>query len=197
VKRVQRARRGRSLFFIDIAVPRDVEGSVNDVDNVFLYDVDDLSQIVSESLHGRSAEAQAAESIVHAELESYLLRGRERALATPVVVGLRSTVRGTLLAELDKSLAHKLRHLGEAERDALVAMVEAATNKLLHGPTTRLKELAVDARGPEVLELVRDVFGLDEQPARASGEAQRAERAESEPAEPPELRRGAGASSRA
>jgi glutamyl-tRNA reductase len=165
VKTAGKGRRGRSLFFIDIAVPRDIEPSVNKLDNVFLYDIDDLSQIVAESLEGRAAEATRAEAITLEEATGFEAWTLERAL-TPTIVGLRERTRALLHAELQRSLTGKLKHLSGDDRDALRVMLEAATNKLMHTPTTRLRALATDPRGPELVEAVRELFDLQE----ASGE---------------------------
>jgi glutamyl-tRNA reductase len=174
-KTANKSRRGRSLFFIDIAVPRDVEPSVNKLDNVFLYDVDDLSQIVSESLEGRAAEAARAEAIILEECSSFETWTLERAL-TPTIVGLRERTRALLAAELDRSLSGKLKHLSPADRDALRVMLEAATNKLMHTPTTRLRALATDPRGTDYMEALRELFdlpeGSDEQAADDAGAGQ-------------------------
>ncbi len=159
VKRVRKVRRGKSLFLIDIAVPRDVEPSVNDLDGVYLYDVDDLSRIVAASLEGRAAEAARAEAIVEEEARAFEHWTLEREL-TPTIVSLFARTRAVLLAELERSFAGRLKHLGAAEKDALLVMVDAATNKLLHAPVTRLKELAGDARGEGYVEAVHDLFDL-------------------------------------
>jgi glutamyl-tRNA reductase len=162
VKKAQKARRGRSLFLIDIAVPRDVEPDVNAIDNVYLYDVDDLSRFVARSLEGRASEADRAEALVAAEASGFEQWTHERAL-TPVIVGLRARTRAVLAAEVERSLAGKLRHLGPAEREALEMMINAATNKLLHAPVTRLKAMAADPRGAEYVDALRDVFDLPDE----------------------------------
>jgi glutamyl-tRNA reductase len=163
VRRARKARKGRSLFFIDIAVPRDIDPAVNDLDNVYLYDVDDLSQIVAQSLQGRAAEAARAEEIVREEVRGFESWTRERAL-TPTIVGLRARTRALLAAEVERSLSGKLRHLGPAERQALAIMVEAATNRLLHAPITRLRALAADPRAPEHVDALRELFDLENAP---------------------------------
>jgi glutamyl-tRNA reductase len=168
VRRARKARRGRSLFLIDIAVPRDIDPAVNDLDNVFLYDVDDLSQIVSESREGRAAEAARAEEIVREETQGFATWTLERAL-TPTIVDLRSRTRAILASEVERSLSGKLRHLGVAERQALAVMIEAATNKLLHVPITRLRALASDPRAAENVDALRDLFDLDSVPAEEPG----------------------------
>ncbi len=159
LKGMRRARKGRSLFLIDIAVPRDVDPAVNKLDNVYLYDVDDLSQIVAESLEGRAAEAARAEAIAEAEAHGFEVWSLEQAL-TPSIVALRARTRSVLAAELGRSLSGKLRHLSPADREALDVMLDAATNKLLHIPVTRLRALASDPRGEDYLEAVRDLFAL-------------------------------------
>lgn len=168
VKAARKARRGRSLFIIDIAVPRDVDPAVNKLDNVYLYDVDDLSRIVAESLEGRAAEAARAETITREEARGFEAWTQEQSL-TPTIVGLRARTRSVLVAEVERSLGGKLRHLTAADREALSVMVEAATNKLLHGPVTRLRALASDPRAEEYLEALHDLFELAEGAAPVSG----------------------------
>lgn len=161
VNTARKARRGRSLFLIDIAVPRDVEPSVNDLDDVYLYDVDDLSQIVSRSLAGRAAESNKAEAIVLAEADAFETWSVEQAMK-PAIVGLRSRTRSLLVAELERSLSGKLKHLPQTDRNALLAMVEAATNKLCHTPSARLRGLATDPRGEDAIATLRELFDLPE-----------------------------------
>jgi len=81
---------------------------------------------------------------------------------TPAIVGLRARTRAVLAAEVERSLSGKLRHLSAADRDALGVMIEAATNKLLHGPVTRLKAMAADPRAGDYLEALRELFDLPE-----------------------------------
>jgi glutamyl-tRNA reductase len=169
VKAARKARRGRELFLIDIAVPRDVDPAVNDLDGVYLYDVDDLSQIVASSMEGRAAAVEHAEAIVAEASAAFERWTLERSL-TPTIVGLRARTRAVLLAELERSLAGKLRHLGAAERTALGAMVDAATNKLLHAPTVRLRGAASDARSADYIEALRELFDLPDVSNASEGE---------------------------
>lgn len=175
VKGARKARKGRSLFLIDIAVPRDVDPDVNKLDNVYLYDVDDLSKIVADSRQGRAAEAARAEEIAQQEAKSFLTWTLEQAL-TPAIVGLRARTRSVLAAEVERSLAGKLRHLPAADREALTMMIDAATNKLLHGPVTRLRALAADPRAEDYVEAVRALWDLPE--AGAAHDSTPKERAE-------------------
>jgi glutamyl-tRNA reductase len=172
VKGLRKARRGRSLFFIDIAVPRDVDPAVNKLDNTYLYDVDDLSQIVAESLESRAADAARAGAIAEEEAAGFETWTQAQAL-TPAIVALRERTRAVLEAELGRSLNGKLRHLGPAERDALRVMLDAATNKLLHVPVTRLRALASDPRGDDYVAALHDLFDLD--PAEAGPDEAHAE----------------------
>ena len=159
VASIRKQRRGRSLFLIDIAVPRDVEPQVNDLEDTYLYDVDDLSEIVEETMRGRRQEAQRAEQLVHAEAERF--ESWAGALqVTPTIVALRSKTRSALAAELDRSLSGRLKHLPEADRQALSIMMDAAVNRLLHGPVTHLKEIARDPRGEDMIQLVHALFEL-------------------------------------
>jgi glutamyl-tRNA reductase len=159
VKGARKARKGRSLFLIDIAVPRDIDPKVNKLDNVYLYDVDDLSQIVSESLSGRAAEAARAAAIADEEALGFEAWTQEQAL-TPAIVALRTRTRAVLEAELSRSLSGKLRHLPAADREALGIMLDAATNKLLHVPVTRLRACAADPRAEDYLDALRELFEL-------------------------------------
>ena len=161
VKRVSKARKGRSLFLVDIAVPRDVDPEVNQLENVFVYDIDDLSQIVADSLQGRVNESAGAESLVIDEVKSFELWARKHALS-PLITSFRTRTRGILEAELERSLGGKLKHLSEPDREALRTMLDAATNKLLHAPTARLKGMADDPRVEEYAGALRDLFELPE-----------------------------------
>jgi glutamyl-tRNA reductase len=165
VHKLRRLRRGRNLFFIDLAVPRDVEPSVGELDSVFLYNVDDLSKVVAESLESRRREAERAEAIVAEEAASYE-RWADAEQVTPTIVGLRDRFRGILQAEVDRSLSGKLRHLGPQDREALTVMIEAALNKMLHPTTTRLRKMAVDPASRGDLEMsvaaLSELFELEQ-----------------------------------
>ncbi len=164
VARVRKKRRGRSLFLIDLAVPRDVDPGVDDLDSVFLYNVDDLSQIVSETLSSRQREAEAAEHIVELETKNYQ-RALHAEQATPTIVSLRRQLRGILEAELSRSLRSRLKHLTADDREALSKMTESALNKMLHPATRHLRGLAADASAQAELDscvaTLQDLFALN------------------------------------
>ena len=160
VKRAARARRGRTLFFIDIAVPRNVEPEVHGLEGVYVYNIDNLEHEVARGLHARRTELDAAERIVRDELESYLAWSRSLDVK-PTIVSLRAKVRSVLSSELERSLNGRLKHLGPEERDALTHMLDSATNKLLHEPSTRLKTHAAEMDDAEALAAaVRLLFDL-------------------------------------
>lgn len=171
VAQVRRRRRGRSLFLIDLAVPRDIDPRTERLDSVFLYNVDDLSQIVAETMSSRRREAELAEGIVRAEVERYE-RGISAEQVTPTIVLLRQQLSSALHAELQRSLRSRLKHLGEEEREALTCMLESSVKKVLHGPTRYLRQLASEQPESgdldECVQLLHDLFGLDEVEGPAS-----------------------------
>jgi glutamyl-tRNA reductase len=156
-----KARRGRSLFFIDIAVPRDVDPQVNDIDNVYLYDIDNLSNLVAESMRGRRAEAERAEALVQHEANVFET-WTEALSVTATIVALRAKVRASLAAEVERTLTGRLKHLPDADKKALEIMIDSAVNKLLHLPTSRIKAMAADARGDDLVKAVHHLFDLTE-----------------------------------
>jgi glutamyl-tRNA reductase len=160
VAQAHKKRRGRSQFLIDLAVPRDVEPTIEKLDGVYLYNVDDLTAQVQESLSARTREAERAEAIVVSEAIGYE-RWADAEQATPTIVALRGRFRSALELELNRSLKGRLKHLNEDDRAALLKMVEASVNRVLHGPTLRLRQSA-QVRGPEALSLEQLASALAE-----------------------------------
>jgi len=158
VEKVMKARKGRWLFFIDIAVPRDVDTDVGKVENVYLYDVDALEKVVTQNRAARASEATEAEALVDEELKRY----HEHELALGVVPTIK-LLRGRFLeiaqAEVERTLP-RLGGLGERDRQTLAAMAEAIVNKLLHTPLTKLKQVAKDNPDSELATMVRTLFDL-------------------------------------
>ena len=159
VKRVMKARRGRALLFVDIAVPRNVEPHVHTIDNVYVFDIDDLQQQVALGLEARKAEVASAEKIVEHEVGQFLAWARGLDVQ-PAIVALRAKTKGVLVAELERTLQGRLKHLPEGDRAALLQMVESATNKLLHAPTTRLRRAAGDGDAQELASVIKELFEL-------------------------------------
>jgi len=178
LKGLRRKRRGRNLFIIDIAVPRDVEPAVDDLDNVFLYDIDNLSEAVAQTLEGRKSEAERAEKLVATETRAFEERRSQQAMK-PLIVALRERTRSVLAAELGRSFKGRLKHLSDEDRKALDKMADAAVNKILHAPSKRLKQLATSPRSEEIAELLCHLFELDAQ-MLASLRADEAAKAEDE-----------------
>jgi glutamyl-tRNA reductase len=160
VAAARKKRRGQSQFLIDLAVPRDIEPRIEKLDGVYLYNVDDLQAQVKESLTARSREAERAEAIVVSEAKGYD-RWADAEQATPTIVALRTRLRAALDVELSRSVRGRLKHLSEDDRNAMVKMVEASINRVLHGPTLRLRQ-AASLRSPEALSLEQLVAALGE-----------------------------------
>jgi glutamyl-tRNA reductase len=157
VEAAQAARRGRPLFLIDIAVPRDVDPEAARVSGVFLYDLDDIRKVADANLRERRKEASAAESIVDAEVRSFL-EWRRSLEVVPLLVELRQRADEIRRAELEKA-RKRLGPLTAEQENAIEAATSAIVNKLLHGPTVHLKQMAGNGQ-PEHVGLIRKLFGL-------------------------------------
>ena len=156
-----RARRGRPVLFVDLAVPRDIDPSLASIDGCFVYDVDDLEAVVSASLQGRRAEAVRAERIVAAEAERF--RAWQASLAVvPAIASLRALEEEIRASELARVEA-RLGRLPESDRAVVDTVTAQIVNKLLHLPTVRMKEAAVTPDGLVYADVVRHLFGLGEE----------------------------------
>ena len=158
VQRVMHGRRGRPLFFIDIAVPRDVEGSVDTLDDVYCYDIDDLKQVVDANLRERGREAHRAEALVEREVAKFLVRLGDVEVI-PTIVSLRERLEAIRVGEVKRTLA-RLPDATPETRAALEAMSSAIVNKILHAPITKLRESSRAGSHRSWLELVHELFGL-------------------------------------
>ena len=176
LKPIMRQRRHRPLFLIDIAVPRDVAADAADLDGVFLYDVDSLEAVVADNLRGRMREAEQAERIVDDEVSRFA-RWLEQRDIGPTIRALRQKADLIARAELERTPAG-LPSLDERARRSLQAMTSAIVNKLLHAPTTALKD---PRRGEEMATAVRDLFALEVAEVASEGEAPVATPAAQEP----------------
>jgi glutamyl-tRNA reductase len=158
VQRVVHGRRGRPLFFIDIAVPRDVEATVDTLDDVYCYDIDDLKQVVDSNIRERAREAQRAESLVEREVAKFRARLADVEVI-PTIVSLRERLEGIRAGEVRKALA-RLPEASPETRAALEALSTAIVNKILHAPITKLRESSRAGAGRSWTELVHELFGL-------------------------------------
>ena len=159
VKPVMRRRRNRPLFFIDIAVPRDLDPGINDLANVYLYDIDDLNQVVEMNKAEREQEAVKARRIIDEETIKFG-RWLDSMAVTPTIVALRSMAEEICRRELDKTLG-KLSHLGPKERKAIEKMAAAITNKFLHQPMLYLKSDAEGQEQGQRIATIHQVFALE------------------------------------
>jgi glutamyl-tRNA reductase len=157
---VERARRGRRLLLIDLAVPRDLDPAIHELDGCYLFDIDDLEAIVSETLAGRRSEAERAEAIVAAEAERFH-EWQASLDVVPAIASLRAHAEEIREAELRKAEA-LLGRLDESQRKAVESLTSGIVNKLLHLPTVRLKQAAAAADGVIYADAVRHLFGLGE-----------------------------------
>ena len=156
-----RARRGRPVLFVDLAVPRDVDPSLAAVDGCFVYDVDDLEAVVSASLEGRRAEAVHAERIVAAEADRF--RAWQASLAVvPAIASLRALAEEIRSSELAR-VESRLGRLPASDRAVVDTVTAQIVNKLLHLPTIRMKEAAITPDGLVYADVVRHLFGLGEE----------------------------------
>jgi glutamyl-tRNA reductase len=158
VQRVMHGRRGRPLFFIDIAVPRDVEATVGSLDDVYCYDIDDLKQVVDANLRERVREAHRAEVLVERELAKFLAK-LDDVEVIPTIVSLRERLEAIRTAEVKRTLA-RLPDATLETREAIEAMSAAIVNKILHAPITKLRESSRAGSPRSWLELVHELFGL-------------------------------------
>ena len=155
-----KGRRGRRLVLVDLAVPRDLDPAIGELDGCYLYDIDDLEQIVVETLSLRRREAERAEAIVAAEVEKFH-EWHASLDVLPAITSLRARAEEIREAELRKAEA-LLARLDDSQRRAVEAVTAQIVNKLLHLPTVRMKQAAAAADGVLYAEAVRHLFGLGE-----------------------------------
>lgn len=160
VEPVLAQRRGRPLFFIDLAVPRDVDPAVQRLQGVFVYNVDDLYAVVDTTLAERREQMARAEAIVEEEVHQFWDWYGQRAVA-PVIAGLRQRAEEIRTQELDKAL-RRLDHLPEADKERIRALSAAIVNKLLHDPVVRLKAQAGSPEGQRFADAAAHLFGVEQ-----------------------------------
>lgn len=154
-----RRRKNRLLFLIDIAVPRDIDPASAEIDNVYLYNVDDLQGIVDENVRTRIAETGRAEEIVAGEVVLFT-QWYESLEAVPTIVDLRRKLEEIAGGEIEKS--SWLRDLGPEENEKVRQLVGSVLNKVLHGPVTGLKEASRNSGALPYIAAIRKLFKLDE-----------------------------------
>ena len=163
--KAMKVRRHRSICLIDLAVPRNVDPACADLADVYAYDVDDLEKVVVSTQEARRGEAARAEAIVEAEVLAFA-KERETRAALPVLVQLRRRADAIARAEAERTLAQVGAKLDERGRRSVEAMAQAIVNKLLHAPTTRLKEAASSGDGT-LAGAAAALFGIEAEAPRA------------------------------
>ncbi len=158
--RTMQQRRNRPIFLIDIAVPRNIEPAVNQIDNVFLYDIDDLGRVVEQNRVGRLEEAADAERIVEEEVEKMLVRMREREV-TPTIVTLQERLEELRQAEVAR-VRGRLGGLTPQQEEAIESLTRSMMAKIAHGPIAELRRAAGKPETESIVEMVRRVFRLGE-----------------------------------
>lgn len=160
VKKAMEKRHNRPIFFIDIAVPRDIDPGVNDVYNAFLYDIDDLNEVAQQNAAGREKEARKAEHIIIQETDSFM-HWLSSLDVVPTITALREKAERIKDGELAKTLSRMELELSEKEKHQVEAMASAIVNKILHAPTVELKKVANERGGYLYVESVRRLFNLN------------------------------------
>jgi glutamyl-tRNA reductase len=153
-------RKNRPMFLIDIAVPRNIEPEVNKLDNVFLYDIDDLDKVVQTNIKGRIQVAVEAEDIIREEVERMVQRLKTREV-TPTIVSLQEQLAALAQNEIDRNRA-KLGELTPQQEEAIQMITRGIVNKVAHGPITELRKQSGDESGVHLVNIVRKLFRLGE-----------------------------------
>jgi glutamyl-tRNA reductase len=158
-------RKNRPMFFIDIAVPRDVDPEMNKLDGIFVYDIDDLQQAVSSNLSDRRKEADRAEEIVNVEVERFQARLHTLEVV-PTIVSLQDHLETIRQAEIDR-VRGRLGPLSAGQELAIEALTRGIVKKIMHTPINTLKASARETEATTVIDLVRRLFNLQEKKAAA------------------------------
>jgi glutamyl-tRNA reductase len=160
MQRAIAARRNKPMFVIDIAVPRNVEPSVNQIDNVFLYDIDDLQEVVNANLRERMKEAEHAERLVAEEVDRTMARLKVAEVA-PLIVGLQEQLEQIRAAELSR-VRHKYGPFTPQQEEALESLTRGIVNKIAHGPISEIRSHAGRPEGAHAIDVIRKAFHLQD-----------------------------------
>jgi glutamyl-tRNA reductase len=160
IRKIHHQRKNRLLFLIDIAVPRDIDPAASLLENVYLYNIDNLQDIVDENMNVRKKEAIKAEMIVEEEITRYVSWQKEQE-SVPTIVSLRNKAEEIVRAEMDKA-AGWMNKLDKEEQGKVDGLVNSIVNKLLHIPVAALKEESSEFSSKDIVATVRRLFRLDE-----------------------------------
>ena len=153
-------RHNRPVFFIDIAVPRDIDPKINRLPNAYVYDIDDLNGIVKENISERNKEALKGERIVD-EAVIQFRQWYDNLSVVPTIVDLRGKIEAIATAEVEKAMK-SLTDVNDKDRKTINKMVNALVNKILHDPTLLLKNAGNQNDKPVLVDLTRKLFNLDD-----------------------------------
>ncbi len=159
LKKIHHQRKNRLLFLIDIAVPRDIEPAASSLENIYLYNIDNLQDIVDENMNVRKKEAIKAEMIVEEEVARYINWQKELE-SVPTIVSLRNKAEEIMKDEMEKASGW-MSHLGKEDQEKIDILVKSIVNKVLHSPVTVLKEESSDISSRDIVAAVRRLFRLD------------------------------------
>ena len=162
---IMKHRKNKPVFIIDISVPRNIDPQINDMDNIYLYDIDDLQGVININLQERNKEAEKAQKIIGEEVETFL-KWQESLSAVPTIVALREKAETIKNEELQKALK-KLERLGESEIKSIEMLTNTIVNKLIHFPTAALKADSEDRE--TIIEIVNKMFELNATDSDTSG----------------------------
>lgn len=157
MQKVMKERRHRPVFIIDISVPRNIDPEINKIDDVYLYDVDNLQDVVDTNIHGRKVEAEKAEGIINEEVEKFM-SWMSSLNSVPTIIALRQKADEIKKEELEK-FRGKFQDLTDEKVKAVEYMASAIINKLIHPPTVALKEDSEDR--DELIAMIKKLYGIN------------------------------------
>jgi len=159
MKKIMKARKHQPVFFIDIAVPRDIDPEINKISNAYVYDIDDLKGVIDENINHRKDEAQKAEVIIDEAVINFFKWIQDLELV-PTIKGLKSKIELICELELKKTINH-LKTQDEHDQQAIERMLKSITNKVLHDPINFLKGKGYHKDRSIYLDITRKLFNLD------------------------------------
>ncbi|MBN1548976.1 MAG: glutamyl-tRNA reductase [Syntrophaceae bacterium] len=161
-------RKNRLLFLIDIAVPRDIDPAAARLDNVYLYNIDDLQDIVDENRSIRQKEAEKAEAIVTEEVQRYW-EWYNTLEVVPTIVSLKEKTTDIIRCELERSSSW-LQSLKDEDRSHIEMLVSSVVNKILHDPIVGLKDKSMDQSAKPYVAAIKHLFNLEDEPSKKKSE---------------------------
>jgi glutamyl-tRNA reductase len=159
MEKIMHQRRERPIFLIDIAVPRDFDAEVGALDNVFLYNIDDLQSLVLQSATERRREVEKVKAIIAEETHKFSA-WMKTLEAVPLIKVLRQKFDGIREVEWDR-YGSRLSHLSDEDRETVLTMMQSIVNKISHNPLIRIKEYAAHVDGGQKLDIAKELFGIE------------------------------------